>query len=73
MILHNMIIRFEERGQSEGTVEWARQEGEEFMPPVGNADMAGDNPADGTPGQEYRTQLMDLLLDSPECPSAVRR
>jgi hypothetical protein len=59
VILHNMIIEFEEQLGIEKTMGWARREGAEpyrLMAPV-----VVDVPA-GTPGQAFRADLMMRLF-----------
>jgi hypothetical protein len=65
MILHNMVIRFEEERHLD-TTKWAtREDGleEEQQEDVGE-DGAGDMTYEGTPGQASRSQLMDYLLET---------
>jgi hypothetical protein len=74
LILHNMIICFETRRRKQDkdydqSLEWARTEGEAFVPqeiedPEGN-ETVGDRSYEGTPGQATRARLMDQLFDSP--------
>ena len=59
IILHNMIIRFEEELGVEKTSGWARREGVEPYRPV--APIVVDAP-DGTPGQAFRLDLMSRLF-----------
>lgn len=66
-----MIIRFEAQHEGGDTFEWARRQGAQFVAAAG--DGTGDNAADGTPGQRRRSELVDLLLDSPYSVDAERR
>ena len=59
IILHNMIIRFEEELGVEKTSGWARREGVEPYHPV--APIVVDAP-DGTPGQAFCSDLMSRLF-----------
>jgi hypothetical protein len=68
-----MIIRFESRrrkqdGEYEGSLEWAREEGEAFMPQgfedPDDDEIVDDRSYEGTPGQAARARLMDELFDS---------
>lgn len=61
IILHNMIIAFEkELGIEPRSIGWARQEGQE--PNYPTQSVVVDEPA-GTPGQQFRTELMRRLFD----------
>ncbi|KAG2155371.1 uncharacterized protein EDB93DRAFT_1047827, partial [Suillus bovinus] len=67
LILHNMIIKFEEKC-NKSTIRWAIQEGhhtlrEEYEGPDGD-EVVGDRSYEGTPSQAYRARLMDQLFDS---------
>lgn len=71
IILHNMIIRFEEHrniaGGEGSTSAWAlRVEGGDLIPPPEQEDpevgLIGDNSYLGTPGHAARTRLMQNLL-----------
>lgn len=71
LILHNMIIRFEEqRGISSGrggTENWAlRTEGSDLIPPEQEEDFdideVGDTSSEGTTGHQACAQLMEYLL-----------
>jgi hypothetical protein len=74
LILHNMIIHFESQHRKQdggyvGSLQWAHEEGEAFMPqgfedPDGD-EVVGDRSYEGTPGQAARAKLMDELFDSP--------
>ncbi|KIK74090.1 hypothetical protein PAXRUDRAFT_176723, partial [Paxillus rubicundulus Ve08.2h10] len=64
LILHNMIIQFEEQreGQLRGTMDWAIAEGQEVD------DGQGDqiyNQVGGTEGQRFHGHLMERLFE--EC------
>lgn len=60
IILHNMIIRFEEEmgDRIESTTEWAVEEGRNLQD--GDADVVAD--AVGTAGQQFRMKLSAELL-----------
>ncbi|KAG2348483.1 hypothetical protein BDR05DRAFT_874931 [Suillus weaverae] len=63
IILHNMVIRFEEECHLD-TMNWATGEDglkEEQQEDIGK-DEAGDMTYKGTPGQASHSQLMDYLL-----------
>jgi len=60
IILHNMIIRFEEEmgGIVEPSSEWAMREGEG----MDDDDAVAVAEAVGTPGQQFRMKLLDQLF-----------
>ncbi|KAG2155173.1 uncharacterized protein EDB93DRAFT_1101766 [Suillus bovinus] len=71
LILHNMIIQFEEqRGLKEdkGTMDWAHEEGNNI--PIGEGEgpdgneQIGDRLYEGTPGHALCERLIDELFDS---------
>lgn len=68
LILHNMIIKFEEK-RKKSTVRWAIREGRHTLrnEPEGpdGDEVVGDTSYEGTPGQACRARLMDQLFDSP--------
>ncbi|KIK73962.1 hypothetical protein PAXRUDRAFT_177025, partial [Paxillus rubicundulus Ve08.2h10] len=75
LIPHNMIIRFEERRYGEKSVQrkesetWARNE----IQVVAETQPAGADMNDGSPGQVFCQTLMNLILDSPSQPGAIRQ
>lgn len=81
LILHNMIIRFEEEHaltEDQGSVKWSCQEARNFMSqeaaegPDDN-DQVGDRLYEGTPGHARHERLMDLLFDSPHSKAQHRQ
>ncbi|KIJ58573.1 hypothetical protein HYDPIDRAFT_102367, partial [Hydnomerulius pinastri MD-312] len=62
LILHNMIIRFEEQRRVviAGTMEWAIQEGRGSEDDGGGGVCA--DPPRMTPGQKFRERLMERLF-----------
>ena len=82
IILHNMIIRFENHhrkqdGEYEGSLEWAHVEGEAFMShesedPDGD-ESVGDRSYEGTLGQATHLRLMGKLFDSPHSRAQYRQ
>ncbi|KIK74626.1 hypothetical protein PAXRUDRAFT_175107, partial [Paxillus rubicundulus Ve08.2h10] len=76
LVLHNMIIQFEERLYGEKSPQrkesetWARNE----VPHVEaeNEPVVADM-NDGSPGQAFRQRLMNLILNSPHQPRAIQR
>ncbi|KIK98293.1 hypothetical protein PAXRUDRAFT_134487, partial [Paxillus rubicundulus Ve08.2h10] len=75
LILHNMIIQFEERRYGEKLVQrkesetWARNEIQVEV----EHEPAGADINDGSPGQVFCHRLMNLILDSPLQPQAIQR
>ena len=63
LILHNMIIQFEDKLNIESTTQWAIQEGQE-----NSNDSDGDNGgaemdvAQQTPGQQFQLELAERLF-----------
>ena len=60
LILHNMVIDFEDMLGVEKTIGWARREGVEPRHPMAPVVV---EVADGTPGQIFRMQLMTTLFE----------
>ena len=60
IILHNMIIDFEKELGIDSSTGWAREEGQE--PNCPPQPVVVDDPA-GTPGQQFRTELMRRLFN----------
>ena len=59
LILHNMIIRFESTLGVESTAGWAMNEGRE---PCHRLDPVVVDVPEGTPGQQFRQELMQCLF-----------
>jgi hypothetical protein len=68
IILHNMIIRFE-NNRNANTMDWALDEERGFTAQQAEGEdgdeVVGDNSYEGTTGQARRAHLMDQLFDSP--------
>ena len=62
LILHNMIIRFEDKLNVESTTQWAIQEGQESGDDDGDNKGAEIDAAQWTPGQQFWLELAEHLF-----------
>ena len=62
LILHNMIIRFEDKLNVESTTQWAIQEGQESSDDDGDNGGAEIDAAQWTPGQQFWLELAECLF-----------